>query len=445
MEKKICRISVKNLFGFLNHDIHLSEDGVTFIHGPNGCGKTTFLKLIAAFYDWNPATLGNISYEEVDFFYLSGERIHLSKSIELKKFEDEEIETPKLQFFLYINEKETKSYTIERNLKELKVSRSDIDDYISSIHRVGPNSWIDVKDNEQLSFNEVLEKYSYRFPFSSRKKRPEWLQAYQESSKFHFVQTQRLLKVNTDRRLHREEIYVNDVIDIYSMEIKEKISKKLEESAAVSQSKDRSFPERLLSLRLDEKLSEQEIRDDYKKTEDKIAKLMNSGLIEQEKNISLPDKVFEATEKKVLSLYLQDINEKLSIFDDLLLRLEIFLDIISTKLRNKKFRVSRQDGFVIETTQGKKNRLEPNELSSGEQHQIVLFYELIFKTDDNSFFLIDEPEISLHVDWQRQFLSDISRIAELGSHSFVIATHSPQIIGNRRDLAVALDGGILGG
>lgn len=279
-------------------------------------------------------------------------------------------------------------------------------------------------------------------PFSARRKRPEWLIEYQEKAKLHFVQTQRLLKVNQDKRKHRDERFL-DVIQLYSNEIKEKISNKLAESAAVSQSKDRSFPERLLSLTIDEGLSESAIRDDYKKTEAKIDQLMNSGLVEQEKNISLPNKEFESTEKKVLSLYLQDINEKLSVFDDLLLRIETFLSVISTKLRNKSFRVSRQDGFLIETTQGESNKLSPTELSSGEQHQIVLFYELIFKTTNNSFLLIDEPEISLHVDWQRQFLSDISKIAQLGNHTFVVATHSPQIIGSRRDLARSLDGGIL--
>ncbi|MEY8214083.1 MAG: AAA family ATPase, partial [Colwellia sp.] len=235
----------------------------------------------------------------------------------------------------------------------------------------------------------------------------------------------------------------SNVIELYSKEISEKISNLMAESAEVSQSKDRSFPQRLLSLKLDAALPEEIIRKNYKDTENKIEKLMDSGLIQQEKNLSLPGQQFEATEKKVLSLYLEDINEKLSVFDDLLTRVEIFLNIVSHKLRNKTFKVRQKDGFLIETTQGKKQELKPNQLSAGEQHEIVLFYELIFKTSDNSFFLIDEPEISLHIDWQRQFLSDISKIASLGKHSFLVATHSPQIIGNRRDLAVSLDGGIL--
>ena len=126
-------------------------------------------------------------------------------------------------------------------------------------------------------------------------------------------------------------------------------------------------------------------------------------------------------------------------------RIETFMGIIAPKLRNKKFRIDRNNGFIFEKTNGNPGKLEPAALSSGEQHQLVLFYELIFKSEDNPLFLIDEPEISLHIEWQRQFLQDISKITNLGGYTFVIATHSPHIIHNRRDLAVALEGGLLGG
>jgi predicted ATP-dependent endonuclease of OLD family len=71
-----------------------------------------------------------------------------------------------------------------------------------------------------------------------------------------------------------------------------------------------------------------------------------------------------------------------------------------------------------------------------------LFYELIFGSPGIDLFLIDEPEISLHVEWQRSFLSDLQKVQKLTGCRFLVATHSPQIINNRRDLAVALDGGV---
>jgi predicted ATP-binding protein involved in virulence len=52
--------------------------------------------------------------------------------------------------------------------------------------------------------------------------------------------------------------------------------------------------------------------------------------------------------------------------------------------------------------------------------------------------LIDEPEMSLHVAWQRKFLEEISEIVKLAKLDIILATHSPQIINDRWDLTVKL-------
>ena len=78
------------------------------------------------------------------------------------------------------------------------------------------------------------------------------------------------------------------------------------------------------------------------------------------------------------------------------------------------------------------------DLSSGEQHEVVLLYELIFNAKPDTLVLIDEPEISLHVTWQKAFLDDLIQIIELQQIQVLIATHSPQIINNRWDLVYNL-------
>ena len=81
-----------------------------------------------------------------------------------------------------------------------------------------------------------------------------------------------------------------------------------------------------------------------------------------------------------------------------------------------------------------------NELSSGEQHELVLIYNLLFTVSENTLILIDEPDLSLHVGWQKSIISDIERIQNLRSLTVIMATHSPQIINDRWDLAVDLSG-----
>lgn len=64
----------------------------------------------------------------------------------------------------------------------------------------------------------------------------------------------------------------------------------------------------------------------------------------------------------------------------------------------------------------------------------------MFNTKENSIILIDEPEISLHITWQQEIIKNLLRIADFKKLDIVIATHSPQIIDDRWDLAIDLEG-----
>jgi len=97
--------------------------------------------------------------------------------------------------------------------------------------------------------------------------------------------------------------------------------------------------------------------------------------------------------------------------------------------------VADQVVFTIRT----RDHVVPLEkLSSGEQHQLVLFFELLFELKENALILIDEPELSLHVAWQKKFLSDLNRIIELNQFDVILATHSPQLVSRWSDLVVEL-------
>lgn len=74
-----------------------------------------------------------------------------------------------------------------------------------------------------------------------------------------------------------------------------------------------------------------------------------------------------------------------------------------------------------------------NEMSSGEQQILSLLIRICANADVHTVFLIDEPEISLHVSWQQQLPQLLSRIAKEFACSFVVSTHSPILIANARD------------
>ena len=77
-------------------------------------------------------------------------------------------------------------------------------------------------------------------------------------------------------------------------------------------------------------------------------------------------------------------------------------------------------------------------LSSGEKHLFVLFYDLIFKAQENTFVLCDEPEISLHISWQKKFISTLQEIVAFKPLNILIATHAPSVVGSHWNLVVEL-------
>jgi predicted ATPase len=72
-------------------------------------------------------------------------------------------------------------------------------------------------------------------------------------------------------------------------------------------------------------------------------------------------------------------------------------------------------------------------LSSGEQSILSLLIKIIASDADHATFLIDEPEISLHVSWQQMLPRILSLLSSRLNASFVVATHSPILIANAAD------------
>jgi predicted ATP-binding protein involved in virulence len=70
-------------------------------------------------------------------------------------------------------------------------------------------------------------------------------------------------------------------------------------------------------------------------------------------------------------------------------------------------------------------------LSSGEKQIVSLFSHLYLTNKHDYLVLIDEPELSLSVKWQKTFLEDVRKGAFC--NGLVAVTHSPFIFDNSLD------------
>jgi len=433
---RIEKITVKNLFGIFNHEIPLNtKEHITIMIGPNGFGKTVLLRMLNALFNLNYRELRRMPFNELlldfdDKSILKLEKIF--KIIDLKR--GRKIRVTELKFEFKEHRKRKISFTVSYRKR-----RNDIGYYIpiefERDFQEIDNKWIEPEIPPTR--NLLYERYLHR-RMKERQKEPEWLKKLINSINIRFIDTQRLIR---HQKLDYEEkpSMVPAVIE-YSKELVSAIQKKLAEYATLSQSLDRNFPMKLVQQSNFPELTIEKLKTELKELEEKRSRLMAVGLLDKEKEIDFREllKNIDDSNINVLSVYIGDVKEKLSVFDELYNKIDLLVSIINTKFLYKQLLIDKEKGFVFKTSDGK--ILLPENLSSGEQQELVLFYELLFKVSPNSLILIDEPELSLHVLWQHEFLRDLENIIKLTDFDVLIATHSPQIIHDRGDLTVELKG-----
>tara|TARA_B100001059_G_C17816155_1_gene575382 strand:- start:1118 stop:2434 length:1317 start_codon:yes stop_codon:yes gene_type:complete len=119
---------------------------------------------------------------------------------------------------------------------------------------------------------------------------------------------------------------------------------------------------------------------------------------------------------KVYELSLKAERESKDIFS----QLDLFLKIISDFIVGKKFEF---DSGVLTIVEPKK--FPVSKLSSGEKQLLILLTEAVLQKQQPYIFLADEPELSLHIAWQRRVVPAIKSLNP--NAQVVVATHSPEI------------------
>jgi hypothetical protein len=226
---------------------------------------------------------------------------------------------------------------------------------------------------------------------------------------------------------------------MYAKDIVSKVQASLAQYAEKSQSLDRTFPSRVIKPNGAAPLTKEELQTRLTSIARRRQEFEKVGVLDKE--VDPPLEIAESIDDKtrvVLSVYVDDSEAKLKTLEDIARKITVLKAMVDDHFLYKQMSLDRERGFVFRADNGQ--IIAPHQLSSGEQNELVLFYEMLFKVRENSLILIDEPEISLHIRWQQQFLSDLGRAMELSSLSAIIATHSPDIISTKWDLTVELRG-----
>ena len=103
-----------------------------------------------------------------------------------------------------------------------------------------------------------------------------------------------------------------------------------------------------------------------------------------------------------------------------------FQDIIDELFSETGKRIIRTENEIRFTQIGE--TLVPYQLSSGEKQMLAILLTVLVEDNENYVLFMDEPEVSLHVEWQQRL---IELILSLNPNvQIILTTHSPALVMN---------------
>lgn len=168
--------------------------------------------------------------------------------------------------------------------------------------------------------------------------------------------------------------------------------------------------------------------------EGRIPKFVEFGLIEgfDTKTIRSSIKKAKTGEQErflstIISPFLDSVNAKLEALEPVCKVIEVFIQTINEYFINKRINFHLSTGFTLKQTFDNES-IDFSWLSSGEKQLLLLLINTITSADDATIFIIDEPEISLNIKWQRKLIKTLLALSHENNTQFIIATHSFEVL-----------------
>ena len=139
-----------------------------------------------------------------------------------------------------------------------------------------------------------------------------------------------------------------------------------------------------------------------------------------------------SAERRVLRLYATMLEKRKEERESSFERVHHFEEAVNKFLDNKTMHIcddrkemhrSGRGGVYVESAGGRRYPL--GSLSSGERQVLTMIFSATRMSVTPGLFLIDEPELSLHVDWQRIILGEL--MSQAGGRQIIACTHSPEV------------------
>ncbi|MBN1803041.1 MAG: ATP-binding protein [Candidatus Lokiarchaeota archaeon] len=428
----ISKIIVEKLFGKYSYEIpNLKEEFVDYssimiLYGFNGSGKTTILNLLFNLLSYaersgHKSYISNVVFEKFEVQFSNniiiiakrkpgkligafdiivnhkGEKIIKCKFIAIKEDKDRFFIPAMQERILYYARKEKS----EKDYRELNEYLYNLN--LSLYYLTDERKILNIKSTsleEDLLNNKIDELELLKHYRSVKSDGKTIKQSIRRAEDYlHKQITETLTKVEID------------VNNIYS-----EIISSFEKSTSI---KDGDF---------DDIKNLKKVLEDLSIQSEKYAKFNLMPPLSMKDIIKSIDKTSKENYHTIISIlkpYINGIKSKFSSLEKLYNILKLFTDYLSNFFFDKEVEYRLNEGIVISD---RGIILNPEKLSSGEIQLLTLFCNILPARKHSSIFIIDEPEISLNVEWQRELIPVLLELTKGNQIQFIFATHSIEFL-----------------
>jgi energy-coupling factor transporter ATP-binding protein EcfA2 len=425
----IVHIDIEDLFGIYTYSIPIDSMDISkllILYGNNGAGKTTILQMIFNLLSSEnkkgyKTELANTKFKKLSILLSNGFIITAYRknnligeySLSLKDHNNIIIDIPC-------------SVISERNEFIVRNDNNGFE---------GVNEFLDIINKINLSIHYLADDRKIKSNIS--------MIVDDEHNQVDISQLP--LEYLLERESDRESFSLNDTFLIIAIQRVEKwFEKQASIGNTIGQNDIQEIYFNLIENLLDDKKDSIGNNKSKINKKDILKKLENLNIRNQEfmiYNLSLDyklDKYMELINKitddkletisGTINPYIEGIEKKLNAIEDTKKIINTFITVLNQYYTGKELTFSINNGLKINSIYNDKETLTPTMLSSGEKQLLLLFCNTITAREQASIFIIDEPELSLNVKWQRKLIDSLLSFSEGSSIQFILASHSIELL-----------------
>lgn len=418
----IKRFSARKVHEYYDFNFSFNED-VSFLVGINGSGKTTALKLMQAciMFDIQFLVTNNFHSAEIEIIDLEREmKIRIEKTNDFTTFTVNE-KTIKIEIPPYLSDEKIKNNKIESEFERIRYDViTKLNENIEEITNQRCPLFLGLDRSSSRYGEDYYDELNYLHKRIGNHRVSEKIEGIENCHRLvesAYRKYRRASDGNLDRILNIILESTFEYIDFSDKTPIIGIANPIEEIKNFQRRRPEieDFAKKIagpnkLTLHIDKFFS-------------KLEKITHENTEKDELTLQW---IVNATQIRRVKSIIEELDRQKKAAERFYSPIKEYIDSMNKFFKHSKKSVEIDAVGKIKISQNGK-KVDIDNLSSGEKQLFILLTHAKLGSGKKRTFIVDEPELSLHMKWQEMLVDELLDFGE--KNQFIFATHSPEIVG----------------